>query len=225
MAKNVSEKKTRAKRKIAREAQKQRQIGLQWSILAVVALIVAAIFLWPKPQSQAINAERLNTYPSQGSSNPMVTIVEFADFGCPSCRAWHQAGIMEQVIKTYGDKVRFVWRDFPVITAQSPKAAEAGQCALDQAKFWEYHDLVYKQGKLGISDLKSYAQDLDLDTQMFNQCLDSGQYRASIDQSLNSARELRLRGTPSFLVNDIVLPGPPSYAQLAALIEADLKAN
>ena len=104
-----------------------------------------------------------------------MTIIEYGDFGCPTCRGWEQAGVLKQIVATYGDQVHFVWRDYPIITAQSPQAAEAGQCAFDQDKFWQYHDLLYaKAPALSISDLKSYAAQIGLNTAQFNQCLELG---------------------------------------------------
>lgn len=103
----------------------------------------------------------------------------------------------------YGDQVQFVWKDFPVITAQSPQAAEAGQCAFDQGKFWEYHDFLYEEAySLNDDALEAYAAQIGLDAATFNQCLDSGQNRAKVEQSLNEVlREYAFPGTPSFLVN------------------------
>jgi protein-disulfide isomerase len=162
----------------------------------------------------------LNDDPFIGSINAPVTIVEYGDFGCPSCRAWHNAGILEQVQAAYSDQVRFVWRDFPVITAQSPQAAEAAQCAYDQGYFWEYHDLLFERAHaIRDEDLKSYAGELDLDTAAFNQCLDSGQHRATVENDLQDANRRRFRGTPSFLVNDQPLAGPPTFEFLQSLIE------
>jgi protein-disulfide isomerase len=131
---------------------------------------------------------------------------------------------MDQVRATYGDQVQFVWKDFPVITAQSPKAAEAGQCAFDQGKFWEYHDLLYEQAySLSVTDLKTYAAQIGLDTEKFAQCLDSGQNRAKVERSLNEAlREYGFPGTPSFLVNDKKLVGPPTFETLKSMIDAIL---
>ena len=76
--------------------------------------------------------------PRSASAAP-VTIVEYADFGCPACWEWHKRVFLDQLRAKYGDQIRFVWRDFPVITLLSPKAAEAGQCAHEQNKFWEFH--------------------------------------------------------------------------------------
>jgi protein-disulfide isomerase len=130
------------------------------------------------------------------------------------------------VLSAYGDRVRFVWKDFPIITAQSPKAAEAGQCAFDQGKFWPYHDLLYNRAPaLSVRDLKSYAAQLGLDTTKFNQCLDSGRYQAKVNQSLQEAYQRGFQGTPSFLVNGQPLAGPPSFETLKNLIDPILAAK
>ncbi len=89
--------------------------------------------------------------------------------------------------------MRFVWKDFPIITTESPKAAEAGQCAFDPGKFWEYHDLLYKEAPaLSVTALKSYAAELGLDTAKFDASLDSGQDAPKVKQSLLEARLLGL---------------------------------
>lgn len=168
----------------------------------------------------------MNDDPFIGSINAPVTIVEYGDFGCPSCRAWHNAGILKQVQRAYGDQVRFVWRDFPVITAQSPKASEAAQCAHDQGYFWEYHDLLFEQAtSLRTGGLKLYAENIGLDSSLFHQCLDSGQHKAKVEKDLQDAYRHRFRGTPSFLVNDQPLVGPPNFQILQNLIEPILLDN
>lgn len=157
---------------------------------------------------------------SIGPQTAPVTITEYADFGCISCKAWHQFGIREQVLEHYGEQVRFVWRDFPVTAPQSPQAAEAGLCAHDQGQFWEYHNILFANAPaLGQGNLKAYAAEIGLDTQRFNACLDSGQHRSAVEQERTSALEQGFRSVPSFMVNDHRLIGPPSYDQLVALID------
>ena len=112
-----------------RQEKRKRQKYLRIGVIVVGLALLAGYFLWPRPQAQAVSQDRLDDDPYIGSINAPVTIVEYGDFGCPACRGWHNAGILERVQATYGDQVRFVWRDFPVINAQSPKAAEAAQCA------------------------------------------------------------------------------------------------
>ena len=217
---------SKKKKQTLRQEKRKRQRYLRISAAAIGLSMVLGYFLWPRPQAQAVSQDRLNDDPIIGSINAPVTIVEYGDFGCPSCRAWHNAGILEQVQAVYGDQVRFVWRDFPVITAQSPKAAEAAQCAYDQGYFWEYHDLLFEQANsLRASDLKRYAEDLGLDNTLFNQCLDSRQYQATVEKDLQDAYRRRFRGTPSFLVNDQALAGPPTFEILQSLIDPILMNN
>ena len=193
--------------------------------LLVLALIVGAIWvLWPKsgaPQSASAN---LNIEPSLGPANAPVTLIEYGDFGCTTCRGWYNAGVLDKLRAKDGDQLRFVWRDFPIITAQSPKAAEAAQCAFDQGKFWQYHDLLYQSAPaLSVSDLKSYAAELGLDTARFNQCLDSGEKQAIVEKSKQDAQQRGFTATPDFLLNGQAIIGPPSFADLETRINAILK--
>ena len=212
-----------------RESRLKKLVRDHWltiSVILVVLLAAGGYTFWPRSAPSGVSSARLEENPSIGPSNAPVTIVEYGDFGCTTCRAWFNAGVQEQVLAAYGDQVRFVWKDFPIITAQSPKAAEAGQCAFDQGKFWPYHDLLYQRAPaLSISDLKSYAAQLGLDTAEFNQCLDSGRYQAKINQSLQEAYQRGFQGTPSFLVNDQPLAGPPSFETLKNFIDPILAAN
>ncbi len=215
---------TRQRQRLERARHEASQQRRKWGLIGVSALtviVIGALLLAPRsavpatPLAVSSEADR-----AIGPATAPVTIIEYADFGCTSCRAWHNAGILQQVINTYGDKVRFVWRDFPVITSQSPKAAEAARCAADQGKFWEYHDVLYaKQPILDVESLKSYAAQLGFDGATFNQCLDTGQHQAEVNRDLQDALARRFAGTPSFLVNDKPLAGPPSFQMLQSLID------
>jgi protein-disulfide isomerase len=222
----MSKEKRKSQKQIRHEKIRAQRARRQWLGYGALALILIAAIFWnaSRPKAQPLDETRLASNPTLGSDSAKVVITEYGDFGCTSCRAWHNAGIMEQVRAAYGDDVQFVWKDFPVITAQSPKAAEAGQCAFDQGKFWEYHDLLFANAPaLSVSDLKNYAAQLGLDTAKFNQCLDSGQNRAKVEQSLNEAqRQYAFPGTPSFLVNGKKLVGPPSYETLKSTIDSIL---
>ncbi|MGB7094974.1 MAG: thioredoxin domain-containing protein [Anaerolineales bacterium] len=216
-------KKPKQTRQLRHDENRKRQRFIQAGIVALVLLLAAGYFLWPRPQALAVSPDRLNDDPFLGADDAQVTIIEYGDFGCPSCRAWHNAGILDQILATYGDQVRFVWRDFPVITAFSPEAAQAAQCAYDQGHFWEYHDLLFERAaSLRVGDLKSYANELGLDRASFDRCLDSEQHRATVEKDLEEAFERRLPGTPSFLINEQPLAGPPNFQTLQSLIEANL---
>jgi protein-disulfide isomerase len=192
--------------------------------IVLILLVVTGLLLWPRAKNQPVSPARLAEDPSLGPADAPVTVVEYGDFGCTTCRAWFFSGVQDQVLAKYGDQVRFVWRDFPIITTQSPKAAEAGQCAYDQGKFWEYHDTLYQNAPaLGVGDLKRYAADLGLDTVEFNQCLDSGRYQELVQHSEQQAYSLGFQATPDFLVNDQKIIGPPTFEQLSAAIDQSLQ--
>lgn len=214
---------TSYQQKVQQRKQLNRNLSIGIAAAVVLALIVAA---WPKPEPAPLPATRLGTDPALGAPDAPVVIVEYGDFGCTTCRAWHQAGVRDQILAEYGDKVVFVWRDFPIITAQSPKAAEAGQCAFDQNKFWEFHDYVYDHAtSLSVADLKKYAREIGLDGEQFDQCLDSGRDKAKVDQSLEQAYRYGFPGAPGFVVNDQKLPGPPMYATLKGIVDNILAAQ
>jgi len=154
-----------------------------------------------------------------GPATAKVIVTEYSDFGCITCKAWHDFGIRDQIIEKFGTDVRFVWRDFPVITPDSRLAAEAGFCAHDQKMFWEYHDIVFENSpKLDAENLISYAGMAGLNTKLFQGCLESGIYAESVEKETQNALDLGLRGTPSFFVNNQPLIGPPSFEQLSEII-------
>jgi len=196
--------------------------GHRWLIPVLATLIVVAsiLILTNLSPDESGSADTGNPLRAIGPESAPVTITEYADFGCITCKAWHQFGVRTQIIDHYGDQVRFVWRDFPVTTRQSPKAAEAGFCAHDQNQFWEYHSVLYENAPaLAAENLKTYADSINLDTNEFNNCLDSGKYQQAVENELANARTLGLRGVPSFIVNGKRLVGPPSFEQLAATID------
>ena len=191
--------------------------------LVPLGLVAAILLLQRGIKPSDLSSARLKTDPTLGNPNAPVTIIEYGDFGCPTCQGWERAGVREQLLQAYGDKLYFVWRDFPIITAQSPKAAEAGQCAFDQGKFWEYHDLLYQHAPaLSIPDLKAYAVEAGLNPSNFNRCLDSGQDAPKVQQSLKQARALGFYATPSFLINGKKALGAASFDTFKSLIDASL---
>ena len=216
------QKKSRRQEQRLKQQKKQRNrtIGLV-AVAAILVVAVVGVFVVQRGGASA-NALQLDD-PALGPETAPVTIVEFGDFGCPACRSWHRASILEAIMDQYGDQVRFVWKDYPVITTQSPKAAEAAQCASAQGKFWEYHGYLYDSADdLRTDNLKRSAAAVGLDQAAFSECLDGGQTKGKVQENLQAGRRLHVRGTPSFTVNGELLAGPPSYQQLEQLILAEL---
>jgi len=162
------------------------------------------------------------TGPSKGPESAPVTIVEFSDFQCPFCS--RAKGTVDEVVKQYGDKVRLVFRHFPLsFHADAPKAAEAAACADDQKKFWEYHDKLFaNQGALKVDDLKKHAAELGLDTARFNECLDSGKKAELVKKDTAAGEKVGVSGTPAFFINGVVLSGAVPAEEFKSIIDAEL---
>jgi protein-disulfide isomerase len=196
-------------------SRKRTSLQNRWVIVAtvIVLLILAVLSILPRlnlqpavvPMTTAspTDAAPMEAAPSLGPETAPVTIIIYSDFGCPACWAWYKLGVLDDLRAEYGDQVRFIWRDFPVITLLSPKAAEAGQCAHEQGKFWEFHDLVYdNEGTIEASDLKAYAAEIGLDMEQFNECVTSRRYRLRVNAEQHESFQRGFRGTPAFMVND-----------------------
>ena len=195
----------------------------RWLLTAVfrIVMLVAIVLILRPPEKPTATAMLDRPNPQIGPRSAPVTIVEFGDFGCSSCLIWASAGMRQQILDKYGDKVRFVWADFPVITLESPKAAEAGRCAYDQGKFWEYQDYLYNNYEgLDIFSLRLYAYSIGLDQARFDQCLNSGVKQAEVNLDFKDAMIRSLQATPTFLINNKVeIVGMASLDKFAAVID------
>jgi protein-disulfide isomerase len=117
--------------------------------------------------------------------------------------------VLGQVMSEFPDRVRFVYRDFPLdFHAGARPAAEAARCAAAMGRFWEYHDLLFvAQPEFSRDQLVGYAARLGLDRTAFASCLDSGRSRAAVDADISEGRARGVRGTPTFFVNGRRLVG------------------
>lgn len=156
----------------------------------------------PQAPIQAISAD---DDPSIGPSGAPVTIVEFTDFQCPACAAMHP--VLEEALKTYGDRVRFVVRDFPLQQHEwARKAAEAANAAKAQGKFFEYAALLFQRQKaLDVPSLKKYASELGLDRVKFDAELDKGVYAAEVKHDMDDGEIYGVGSTPSIFINGVLL--------------------
>jgi protein-disulfide isomerase/rhodanese-related sulfurtransferase/uncharacterized membrane protein len=201
-------------------------------VLALLAGIPAFILLSrhgelppvAQASSQAL-AERLVRPDSHmtGNLQAPLTVVEFGDFECPGCGLSEAAA--RQIRAQYGDRIRFVFRQFPLskIHPQAEKAAEASECAAEQGKFWEAVEKLYaEQADLSVDALKRYARELGLDQSRFNQCLDGGETTSRINQDLADGRALKVAGTPTFIIGRKTVFGPSDFPTLSQLVEQEL---
>lgn len=163
--------------------------------------------------------------PAFGPTDAKVTIVEFSDFQCPYCAQASET--VKRIRETYGDKVRFVFRQFPLsFHKHAHGAAEAALAAHAQGKFWPYHDRLFEhQDQLDRKDLETYASELGLDVAAFKKGLDDGTFDGQIDADIALAREANVDGTPTMFINKRRAPNPTEFDAVAPLIDAALAAN
>jgi len=156
----------------------------------------------PTPPVQNIGTD---DDPARGDANAPVTIVEFTDFQCPACAAMHP--VLDEVLKAYGNKVRFVVRDFPLVQHEyARKAAEAANAAHAQGKFFEYAALLFKNQKaLDVPSLKKYASDLGLNRARFDAALDRGTYAAEVKKDIEDGEMYGVGSTPTIFINGVQL--------------------
>ena len=127
----------------------------------------------------------------------------------------------------YGDKVRIVFRQYPLpIHQNAQKAAEASLCANDQGKFWEMHDAMFSnQQELGGRQLKAKAAELGLNAEKFNSCLDSGQDAAEVQADMKAGSAAGVSGTPAIFINGRFISGAVPIEQITSVIDDELQAQ
>jgi protein-disulfide isomerase len=160
----------------------------------------------------------------KGSEDAPVTIIEFSDYECPFCARFFDATLAqidEVYIKT--GKVKMVFRDFPLsFHKKAQKAAEAAECAGEQDKYWEMHDILFGTGELDVPSLKQHAATIGLDTETFNTCLASNAMAGEVNKDFKDGRAAGVRGTPAFYINGRELVGAQPFGAFKEIIEEEL---
>ena len=176
--------------------------------------------------------------PMLGDADAPLSIIEFSNFQCKFCARFYTDTL--PLLKTqYIDtgKVNLIYRDFPIpkIYSNSMSAALASECADDQGKFWEYHDMllenqdIWRQNEpdLVISTFKQFATTLNLNQEKFDSCLDSGKYADEIKSDIDDGSNYAVTGTPTFFIgNEKIgyssLFGTQSFSDFQTIIDEKL---
>jgi protein-disulfide isomerase len=156
----------------------------------------------------------------QGSAEAAVTLVEYGDYECPYCGAAYP--IIKEVQARMGDRLRFVFRNFPITTSHphAEQAAEAAEAAATQGRFWEMHDLLYEnQQRLGDEDLHSYAEQLGLDVAPFDEQMAEHVHAERVHEDFISGVRSGVNGTPTFYINGARHDGSYELETLLAALE------
>ena len=185
-------------------------------IVAVIAIGIIASFGFSGLNSETVNLDMSRKHgtistamgsPILGNPSAPITIVEFGDYQCERCYLWYHT-IKPEIVENYIDngKANLVFLDLAFLGKDSPTAAQATYCAEDQAKYWEFHDLLYNSqeridnGWANSERLKAFAFSLGLDMDLFNSCLDSGKYSKRVQYNISEARKQGATGTPTFFI-------------------------
>jgi len=210
---------------IASYLQQQQQEKLETALSERLRTGAKVQMLLREPAPQVLNVSAANG-PARGDANAAVTIVEFTDFQCSACGAMYP--VVEDVLKSYGNRVRFVIRDFPLTTAHPNafRAAQAASAANAQGKFWEYIDILFRnQSTLDADSLKKYATQIGLDRKRFDLEFETGKYDADIRRDIEDGEMYGIEGTPTFFINGVMLSELGADALRAAIEKAFVKAG
>lgn len=167
----------------------------------------------------------------KGVEGAKVTIVEFSDFQCPACKT--AQGELDKVETSYKDKIRIVYRQYPLTTVHkyAEKAAEAGEHASDNGKFWEWHDIMFvKQDEWSRAPdgqkleeyFSGYAKSLGLDDKKMIEVLNNKTYAARVQSDVDDGNRAGINATPTFFVNGEETSGY-GFDEFKRLIEKNLK--
>jgi len=161
--------------------------------------------------------------PARGPENARITLVEFSDFECPYCSI--AAGEVNSIMSAYPKDVKLIYKQFPLsMHPHAPLAAAASLAANQQGKFWQMHDLLFKNfRKLSRENILTYAKDIGLDMNKFTADLDSSKYQEVIKKDLADGETAGVYGTPSFFVNGKHYNGPLSLDAIKPILDAELK--
>ncbi len=200
------------------------------TLVVTLGLIVGIAVLFSKTEapkkvdaSTVLGDGRL----SMGPADAKVTIVEFSDLQCPACKS--SEPFIQEVVKKYPDKVRFVYRHFPLVQIHlnSQAAAEAAEAAAAQGKFWQMHDFLFEHqtewAELSDADFKKklideYLGKLEIDKNSFMQTIDTKQIKDNVAADVAAGTQLGVDSTPTFFVNGQQTPAP----QLLSTVESAL---
>lgn len=159
----------------------------------------------------------------RGAADAAVTLVEYGDFECPYCGVAYP--VVKALEKHYGDRLRVVFRSFPLaMHSHAEAAAETAEFAADAGRFWEMHDVLFEhQRALDTRHLFGYARDLGLDAAALEIALRDRTYAGIVEEQKESGEESGIPGTPAFFLNDVLFEDEASLANFSHAIDYLLK--
>lgn len=159
-----------------------------------------------------------------GNKDASVTLLEFGEYESEECAKVNE--VVKQLLESYGDKIRFQFRHFPLtmIHQRSLKASESAVAAGQEGKFWEMHNVLFANRRnLGTTSLKLYSKEAGVNNKKFLDELVNGVYGWQVQDDIKEGRNRGVKDIPVFFVNDVMVTGKPTVANLSAALDAALK--
>lgn len=178
----------------------------------------------PQPEPPQVADVSNDNDPVKGPDSAKVTVVEFSDFQCPACKSAHFQ--LTNLFDKYGDKIKFVYRDFPLMGKHPDAlpAAVAATCAGEQGKYWEMHDQLFRAKSLKENDFKGFAKQLALDGAKFEACIKKPEHATEVMKDLEDGQKYGVNSTPTFYVNGYLVVGA-DVQEISRLIDRELAKN
>ncbi len=199
----------------------QQETSARAALVAELRKAGPAMRLTLAPPRQTVAVAAYN--PSRGAATAPITIIEFSDYQCPFCARVNPT--LARVREKYGDKVRVIWKDFPLenIHPLAARAAEAAHCAGEQGKYWEMHDRLFANQKdLAVDSLKKHAVAVGAEPVAFAACLDAGRLASRVTDGAEEGKALGIDSTPTLFINGRRVTGAQPWDVFEGIIEDEL---
>lgn len=223
----MSKRRNARDRKLEREkAKRSRQIQTGLIAGVLIMLIVGVVLVMGNQNSMIQISDEFADLPEPflGNEDAEVTLIEYGAYGCHACQEWHEAGIVDALLEEFGERIKVVYRDLPIIDpGYSQMASGVAQCGQEQGNeaFWQMHNAIFEhaeQGRSSQNDLINLGVQVGLDEAQLRECVQEDRFRDVINYDWQRGQQLGLRGTPAWLVNDqVVYAGNPGHIRDAII--------
>ena len=194
-----------------------------------VTVIVTPTFTPLPPTPTPITPiDTIDDDPFLGSADAPVKVVEFSDYQCGFCARFYDTTLIP-LTERYGDLIQFVYRDYPIFGDASVYGALSAECAGDQGKFWEYHNMIFDNSlaeqplELSVENYEAWAVELELDMDEWNACLLDEATLEEVRNDAVTAQAWGVTGTPAFFINGKIYVGARPLETFIEVIDAELR--
>jgi len=212
-----------------------------FSLLVIITIISSAMYFFNTKKAiesgalqidpetgEVFNPQELREGTSNyylGTKNPELTIVMFSDLNCPYCKKAFNV-ITEEIIKSYSNKVKIIYRDLPILGEDSIALSLAGRCAGEQGKFWNMIDKLFeRQGEFELEELPDIAEQIGANRLQFINCMAEERYLGAIRQDMKDADTMNIDRTPTYMFNEYKASGHIEKDQFELYINNLLENN